>query len=83
MQRDEVMTVLDDPVAQELLDSAFPARIAYIGTDGAPRAVPVGFLWNGSEIVVHRLQSPEGASDPGQPQTCLDNRHPGPAPPCS
>jgi uncharacterized protein YndB with AHSA1/START domain len=45
-------TVLDDPVSQELLNSAIPARMAYTGLDGAPRVVPMGFWWNGREIVV-------------------------------
>lgn len=52
MRRDQVMTVLADPVARELLHSAIPARVAYIGTDGGPRVVPVAFLWTGSEIVM-------------------------------
>lgn len=45
-------TVLDDPVAQELLNSAIPARMAYTGLDGGPRVVPMGFWWNGTEIVL-------------------------------
>ena len=44
--------LLNDPVAQQLLQSKFPARLAYIWSDGTPRVVPVWFHWNGSEIVV-------------------------------
>lgn len=44
--------VLDDPVARELLNSAIPARMAYTGLDGAPRVVPMGFWFNGREIVL-------------------------------
>ena len=45
-------TVLDDPVSRELLNSAIPARMAYTGLDGSPRVVPMGFWWNGREIVL-------------------------------
>jgi len=48
----EVDAVLADPRARALLVSPLAARLAYTGLDGTPRVVPVGFLWNGSEIVV-------------------------------
>lgn len=44
--------LLDDPVAQQLLVSPTPARLAYNWRDGTPRVVPIGFHWNGSEIVL-------------------------------
>ncbi|MGA9279571.1 pyridoxamine 5'-phosphate oxidase family protein [Ilumatobacter sp.] len=44
-------TVLDDPISRTLLDRDI-ARLAYIATDGTPRAVPIAFVWNGSEIVM-------------------------------
>jgi hypothetical protein len=44
--------LLDDPVAQQLLRSAVPARVAYTWRDGTPRVVPIGFHWNGSELVL-------------------------------
>lgn len=44
--------LLQDPVAQELLHSAIPARISYIALDGTPRVVPVWFHWNGKAIVM-------------------------------
>ena len=46
------VTLLNDPVAQKLLQSAIPARIAYSWTDGTPRVVPVWFHWNGAQIVL-------------------------------
>ncbi len=53
MTADEARALLDDdPVAQRLLDSANPARMAYVARDGTPRVVPVGFLWTGTTIVV-------------------------------
>lgn len=43
---------LNDPVAQRLLQSTLPARFAYNWRDGTPRVVPIGFHWNGAEIVL-------------------------------
>src|SRR5262249_47466845 len=40
------------PVAQELLQSRIPARVAYIAVDGSPRVVPMQFHWTGEEFVV-------------------------------
>ncbi len=45
------LSLLGEPVAQELLRSSIPARLAYLGHDGAPRVVPVAFHWDGAEIV--------------------------------
>lgn len=52
MQKEKIIEVMKDPIAHELLDSSIPARMAYTGTDGAPRVIPIGFLWNGERIVV-------------------------------
>src|SRR5215217_4276566 len=52
MQPEEVTEVMHDSIAQELLHSAIPARMAYNGTDGNPRVIPVGFLWKNERIVV-------------------------------
>jgi hypothetical protein len=49
---DEVRSRLADPVADRLLNSANPARLAYVAEDGTPRVVPVGFHWNGVTIVI-------------------------------
>ncbi len=46
------LALLDDPVAQRLLQSTLPARLAYNWRDGTPRVVPIGFHWNGTEIVL-------------------------------
>src|SRR6187402_2214692 len=45
------LAMLEDPVAQRLLRSTTPARLAYVWTDGTPRVVPIGFHWNGEELV--------------------------------
>lgn len=44
--------LLSDPVAQEMLQSQVPARLAYNWTDGTPRVIPIWFHWNGSQIVL-------------------------------
>jgi hypothetical protein len=46
------LALLNDPVAQELLHSTIPARLAYVWRDGTPRVVPIWFHWNGVEIVL-------------------------------
>ena len=52
MQPQDVARVLSDPLAQELMQSSIPARLAYLGPDGFPRAIPIGFRWNGVEFVL-------------------------------
>jgi len=44
-------SLLGDPVAQELLQSRVPARLAYTWADGTPRVVPIWFHWTGAELV--------------------------------
>jgi pyridoxamine 5'-phosphate oxidase-like protein len=44
--------LLNDPIAQELLASTIPARLAYVWPDGTPRVVPIWFHWNGRELVM-------------------------------
>jgi hypothetical protein len=46
------LALLNDPVAQELLRSTSPARLAYVWRDGTPRVVPIWFHWSGKEIVL-------------------------------
>jgi len=38
--------------ARELLASTSAAHLAYTGTDGTPRVVPVGFFWTGEQVVI-------------------------------
>ena len=54
----EALSLLDDPVAQELLHSTNLARLAYNWRDGTPRVVPIWFHWDGETIV---LGSPPSA----------------------
>jgi nitroimidazol reductase NimA-like FMN-containing flavoprotein (pyridoxamine 5'-phosphate oxidase superfamily) len=52
MEPTEIIETFNDPVAQELLRSAIPARLAYLGTEGMPRVIPIAFYWTGWEVVV-------------------------------
>ena len=45
-------TLHTDPVAQELLRSTIPARLAYVWRDGTPRVVPMWFHWTGEEFLM-------------------------------
>jgi len=55
MNKDEIKRVLAKPIAQELLKSNIPARVAYIALDGTPRVIPVGY-WVGPDDI--RFYSP-------------------------
>ena len=44
--------LLDTPLAQRLLASAIPARVAYTAKDGTPRIVASWFQWTGGELVM-------------------------------
>ena len=48
----EVRAELDHPGAQQLLADEALARLAYTGPDGFPRVIPIGFHWNGGQIIV-------------------------------
>lgn len=52
------LELLHDPVADVLLNSATPARLAYTWMDGTPRVVPIWFHWNGDQFI---LGSPQKA----------------------
>jgi pyridoxamine 5'-phosphate oxidase-like protein len=51
LQPDEITEVLNRPISRELLDRDL-TRLAYVAKDGTPRNVPIGFTWNGSQIVM-------------------------------
>ena len=44
--------LLETDLAQQLLHSSIPARLAFIAIDGTPRVVPTWFEWNGAEVVM-------------------------------
>jgi hypothetical protein len=51
VQPNEIADVLNRPISRELLARDL-TRLAYVARDGTPRCVPIGFTWNGSEIVM-------------------------------
>ena len=51
VQPNKITDVLKRPISQELLARGL-TRLAYIGKDGTPRSIPIGFVWNGSTIVM-------------------------------
>ena len=74
------LELLTDPVAESLLGSAIPARLAYTWMDGSPRVVPIWFHWTGDQFV---LGSPPKApklralaADPRVALTIDDNAWP-------
>jgi nitroimidazol reductase NimA-like FMN-containing flavoprotein (pyridoxamine 5'-phosphate oxidase superfamily) len=52
MNRQDLDRELGQPAARELLEDARLARLAYNGPDGLPRVIPIGFHWNGEQIIV-------------------------------
>src|SRR5690606_25611117 len=51
MEPHAVAAVLDKPLSRELLARDI-TRLAYVAVDGTPRSIPIGFSWNGSELVM-------------------------------
>ena len=52
MRQQDIDDELAIPGAQELLTSTSAAHLAYIGADGVPRVIPVGFSWTGDQVVI-------------------------------
>jgi hypothetical protein len=46
------LALLNHLVAQELLHSQIPVRLAYNWSDGTPRVVPIWFHWTGTQVVM-------------------------------
>lgn len=51
MDSNAVTQVLELPRSRELLARDI-ARLAYVAPDGTPRAIPIGFSWNGETLVM-------------------------------
>jgi hypothetical protein len=66
------LSLLDTPIAQELLHSTIPARLAYTWKDGTPRVVPIWFHWNGEEVILGTPpDAPKVMILPDRPQVAL------------
>jgi hypothetical protein len=51
MDQQRISEIMAGEVAQRLLKRTI-ARLAYVARDGTPRVIPIGFLWNGTAIVM-------------------------------
>jgi len=51
VQPNEISEVLNRPLSRELLARDL-TRLAYVAKDGTPRAIPIAFTWNGSQVVM-------------------------------
>ena len=72
MDRHEIDDELATTGAQELLASTSGAHLAYVGKDGTPRVVPVGFFWTGDEFVVSTaVTAPKVAALSARPEVSL------------
>jgi hypothetical protein len=52
MERHDIDDELSTTGAQELLASTSAAHLAYVGEDGTPRVIPVGYYWTGDQFVI-------------------------------
>jgi hypothetical protein len=78
MDAQELKAELD--AGAELLRTATLARLAYDGTDGTPRAIPIGFLWTGEAIVLAtHPTAPKHAALRARPRVALTIDTPSPA----
>jgi hypothetical protein len=55
MNQTEIAEILAKPYSQDLLTGPEPARLAYDGLDGDPRAIPIGFWMEGEQLVMATL----------------------------
>jgi hypothetical protein len=71
MEQNEITEVLNRPYSQELLGRDI-TRLAYVAKNGTPRNVPIGFVWNGSTIVMCTTRNaPKLASLAANPTVAL------------
>ena len=52
MNQTEIRELMNDPVAQKLINAPVHARLAYNAKDGSPRVIPIGYIWDGDHIVM-------------------------------
>lgn len=72
MNTDEIAEILAKPYAEQLLNGPEPARLAYIGVDGAPRVIPIGFWTDGTKIVMATIPaSPKVAALRANPKVAI------------
>ncbi|MDN5854752.1 MAG: pyridoxamine 5'-phosphate oxidase family protein [Actinomycetia bacterium] len=52
MNLDEIQKIMNDPVAENLIQAPVHARLAYTAKDGFPRVIPIGYIWDGETFVM-------------------------------
>ncbi|NIK57778.1 pyridoxamine 5'-phosphate oxidase family protein [Kribbella shirazensis] len=52
MNQQQIAEILAKPYAQQLINGPDPARFAYDGLDGDPRVIPIGFWFEGEQLVM-------------------------------
>jgi nitroimidazol reductase NimA-like FMN-containing flavoprotein (pyridoxamine 5'-phosphate oxidase superfamily) len=52
MNQAEIRELMNDRVAQKLIQAPVHARLAYTAKDGSPRVVPIGYIWDGDVFVM-------------------------------
>ena len=76
MTNDEIAEILAKPYSQELLNGPEPARMAYIGLDGDPRCIPIGFWIEDGRVVMATVpKSAKVAALRKHPQVALTIDH--------
>jgi nitroimidazol reductase NimA-like FMN-containing flavoprotein (pyridoxamine 5'-phosphate oxidase superfamily) len=72
VERQEIDDELSATGAQELLASTSAAHLAYVGRDGTPRVIAVGFFWTGDQVVISSATtSPKVAALSARPDVAL------------
>jgi nitroimidazol reductase NimA-like FMN-containing flavoprotein (pyridoxamine 5'-phosphate oxidase superfamily) len=72
MQQNERDDDLASTGAQQLLTSSSMVHLAYVGKDGTPRVIPMGFYWTGDQVVVSTATTaPKVAALTGRPDVAL------------
>lgn len=51
MEQHQITDILERPLSRELLARDL-TRLAYVALDGTPRSIPIGFTWNGAQVVL-------------------------------
>jgi Pyridoxamine 5'-phosphate oxidase len=68
------LRLLQIDVAQRLLASTVPARLAYVSTTGSPRVIPTWFHWTGEELVMPTFRAAPHVRHPaGRLRTLREN----------
>jgi hypothetical protein len=52
MNQAEIRELMNDRVAQKLIQAPVHARLAYTAKDGSPRVIPIGYIWTGDVFVM-------------------------------